>query len=141
MNFPAATPAEIIVDAHIIDAPQKEIELDIDLNGVFLATNGNFHWGNRDLTVAGGLTADMHASAQVTLGVLPDGSISAIVSNVTAEVGPLVPQFTGPNANELDGLIIVGNNHFRQFVQSMIPSQLIPTCTNKIPPRPPDRLS
>jgi hypothetical protein len=134
ITIPAATPAEIIVDANINANPTPAIDLEIDLNGVFLATNGNFHFSNRDLTVAGGLTADMHASAKVNVLVAGDGTLSVFVTDVVAEVGPLEPQFTGPNGNELDGLLIVGNNDFRQFVEGMIQQQLIPTFTDKIPP-------
>src|SRR5205807_1781896 len=68
------------------------------------------------------------------LGVATDGTIAVTVTNVTAIVGPLVPMFTGPDADELDGLLIVGNNDFRMFVENIIQSQLIPTFTNRIPP-------
>ena len=132
INIPAATPAEIVVDTAINTT--QGLDLDIDLNGVFLATTGNFHYQNRDLTVAGGLSADMHASANIQLAVNADGTIAVYVSNITATVGPLVPNFTGPNGNELDGLILVGNNDFRGFVENMIQNTLIPTFTDKIPP-------
>ena len=134
ITIPSAAPAEIIVDAHIIDNPQGAIDLDIDLNGVFLATSGTFHYSNSDLVVAGGISADMHASARVEMGVNPDGTINVTVDNVTAVVGPLTPQFTGSDGNTLDGFIIVGNNDFRTLVEGIVSSQLIPTFTNKLPP-------
>jgi hypothetical protein len=134
INIPSAKPAEIVVDASVIDTPVKGIDLDIDLNGVYLTTTGTFSYNNRTLTVAGGITADMHASARIDLAINPDGTIAVLVENVTSVVGPLVPNFTGPDGNELDGLILVGNNDFRQFVEGMIQQTLIPTFTNKIPP-------
>ncbi len=133
VSIPAATPAEIVVDARVVDSPQA-IDLDIDLNGVFLATTGTFHYNNQDLTVAGGLTADMHASARLLLAVQADGTIAVTVTDVTAVVGPLDPLFTGPDANTLDGFIVVGNNDFRTLVEGIIQSQLIPTFTNRLPP-------
>ena len=54
--------------------------------------------------------------------------------DVTAVVGPLVPQFTGPDGNTLDGFITVGNNDFRTLVENLIQQQLIPTFTDRIPP-------
>ena len=106
----------------------------IDLNGVFLATTGTFHYSTRDLIVAGGISADMHASAHLALAIQPDGTIGVTVSDVTAVVGPLAPQFTGPDGNTLDGFITVGNNDFRMLVENLIQQQLIPTFTDKIPP-------
>lgn len=132
INIPAATPAEITVDTLI--AGPSEIDLSIDLNGVFLGTTGQFNYSNRTLTVAGGISADMHASARMVLSVNTDGTIGVDVQDVTATVGPLVPAFTGPDANTLDGFINVGNNDFRLLVTNIIQQQLIPTFTNKIPP-------
>jgi hypothetical protein len=134
VSIPSATPAEILVDAQVIDTPVPAIELSIDLNGVFLATTGTFQYSGKTLQLAGGLSADMHASAQLTLAVQSDGTIAVGVTNVTAVVGPLVPQFTGPDANTLDGFINVGNNDFRMLVENLIQAQLIPTFTNRIPP-------
>ena len=84
--------------------------------------------------VAGGISADMHASAHLALAVQPDGTIGVTVSDVTAVVGPLVPQFTGPDGNTLDGFITVGNNDFRTLVENLVQQQLIPTFTDRIPP-------
>ena len=134
VTIPAVTPAEILVDAQVIDTPQPAIDLSIDLNGVFLATSGTFQYGGNSLQLAGGLSADMHASARLNLAVQPDGTISVQVTGVTAVVGPLVPAFTGPDANTLDGFINVGNNDFRLLVENIIQSQLIPTFTDRIPP-------
>jgi hypothetical protein len=134
INIPAATPAEIVVDTPVIQSPESAIDLSMDLNGVYLATTGQFHYSNKTLTVAGGISADMHASAHMAIAVQADGSIAVTVSNVTAVVGPLTPQFTGPDANTLDGFITVGNNDFRTLVEGIIQQQLIPTFTNKIPP-------
>ena len=132
INIPAATPAEITVDTLI--AGPSELDLSIDLNGVFLETTGQFNYSNRTLTVAGGISADMHATARMVLSVNTDGTIGVDVQDVTATVGPLVPAFTGPDANTLDGFINVGNNDFRLLVTNIIQQQLIPTFTNKIPP-------
>ncbi len=132
ISIPAATPAEITVDTLI--AGPSELDLSIDLNGVFLQTTGQFVYGNRTLQVAGGISADMHASARMVLSVNTDGTIAVDVQNATATVGPLVPSFTGPDGNTLDGFIRVGNNDFRLLVQNIIQQQLIPTFTDKIPP-------
>ena len=134
ISIPSATPAEIVVDAQVIDAPVSAIDLSIDLDGVFLATTGSFQYSGKTLQVAGGISADMHASARLTLGVQPDGTISVGVTNVTSVVGPLAPSFTGPDGNTLDGFIIVGNNDFRTLVENIIQNQLIPTFTDHIPP-------
>ena len=134
ITIPSATPAEVNVDAKIVDGPTPAIALDIDLNGVFLATSGTFHTSNKNLVVAGGLSADMHASVTLTMGVNSDGTIAVTASNTTATVGPLVPDFTGNDGPTLDGFIQVGNNDFRTIVQNLIQQQLIPTFTNKLPP-------
>lgn len=134
INIPSVTPAEIIADARITNTSGPALELEIDLNGVFLATTGSFHYNNRTLQIDGGLSADMHATVRLDMGALQDGTISVTATNVTADLGALVPMFTGPNANELDGFINVGNNDFRQLIETMIRNQLIPTFTDKLPP-------
>jgi hypothetical protein len=134
ISIPSAKPAEILVDAQVVDTPAPAIELSIDLNSVFLGTSGTFQYGGNTLTVAGGLSADMHASAQLALAVQPDGTIAVDVNDVTATVGALVPAFTGPDANTLDGFIEIGNNDFRTLIEHIIQAQLIPTFTDQIPP-------
>jgi hypothetical protein len=132
ISIPQATPAEIRVDATIAD--DQSIDLSIDLNGVFLGTSGTFQFGNKTMQVAGGISADMHASARLAVGVGQDGAITVDVTDVTAVVGPLDPAFTGPDGDTLDGFIIVGNNDFRALVENIIQQQLIPTFTDRIPP-------
>jgi hypothetical protein len=132
ISIPQATPAEIKVDATI--ANDSAIDLSIDLDGVFLATSGSFQFSNRTLQVAGGISADMHASARLAISVGQDGAIAVDVTDVTAVVGPLSPSFTGPDGDTLDGFIIVGNNDFRALVENIIQDQLIPTFTDRIPP-------
>ncbi|HEV7556760.1 MAG TPA: hypothetical protein VGO00_14945, partial [Kofleriaceae bacterium] len=134
LDIPSVAPGEIVVDATIVDSPVTALDLDIDLNGVFLSTTGTFHNSGTDLAVAGGLSADMHASARLQLGVNDDGSVAVTVTDVTSVVGPLVPSFTGPDADELDGFITIGNNNFRTIVENLIQQQLIPTFTDHVPP-------
>jgi hypothetical protein len=134
IQIPDAEPAQVIVDAKIIHAPTKAIELGIDLNGVFLAMDGTFEFGARTLVIDGGITADMHASARLTLGMATDGSIDVNVTNVTAVVGPLVPAFIGADGDELDAFITIGGNDFRVLVEGLIREELIPTFTDKVPP-------
>ena len=134
VSITSATPAEITVDAQIVDDPAPAIALSIDLDGVFLGTSGSFSYGGNSLTVAGGLAADMHASATLPIALQPDGTIAVTITDVTATVGPLQPSFTGPDADTLDGFIDVGNNDFRTLVEGIIQQQLIPTFTNELPP-------
>jgi hypothetical protein len=76
----------------------------------------------------------MHATARVTLAIDADGAVNAEVQDVTAVVGPLVPAFTGPNGDELDAFITIGNNDFRTLIEDLIRQQLIPTFTDRVPP-------
>jgi hypothetical protein len=134
ISITSATPAEIIVNAPIVDTPAQAIDLSIELNGVFLGTSGTFTFGGSALPVAGGLSADMSATAALQLALQADGTIGVTVTNVTATVGPLTPSFTGSDASTLDGFITVGNNDFQTLVDGVIQQQLIPTFTNKLPP-------
>lgn len=134
ITIPGADPAQVLVDAKVVSSPTKAIDLTIDLNGVFLAMDGTFVFGNRTLVIDGGITADMHAAARLTLGTAADGSIDVGVTNVTAVVGPLVPAFTGPDGDELDAFITIGGNDFRLLVEGLIQEELIPTFTDKVPP-------
>lgn len=134
VDIPAATPAAIITDARIVDDPVKAVDLSIDLTGVFLEMDGTFTFGNRTLVIDGGITADLHASARLTLGLNEDGTIDVGVSAIDAQVGPLVPGFTGANGDELDGLIEIGNSDFRTLIEGLIETELIPTFTDKVPP-------
>lgn len=132
--IPSVTPSNIVVDARIVDTPQPAIALNIDLLGVFLAMTGNVTLAGRPLVVDGGLTADLHAAATITLGTAADGSIAVAVTGATATVGALTPGFVGANGQELDGLITVGSNDFRALIESLLDSQLIPTFTGTLPP-------
>jgi hypothetical protein len=134
VSIPAATPSAIITDARVIDDPVKAIDLSIDLNGVFLEMDGTFAFGNRTLVIAGGITADLHASARLTLSLAEDGTVDVSVSGITAQVGPLVPAFTGADGDELDAFITIGNSDFRVLVEGLIEAELIPTFTDKVPP-------
>lgn len=129
----SVTPTSIVADARIVDAPQPAIDLDIDLFGVFLAMTGNVAIAGRSLVVSGGLTADLHMSAQITLGTAADGSIAVGVATASATVGALTPGFAGTNGTELNGLITVGGNNFHTLIQSLL-GQLVPTFTSKLPP-------
>lgn len=132
--IPKATPAAVIVDAKVIDDPQTAVDLSIDLNGVFLEMDGTFTFGNRTLIIDGGITADLHASARLTLGLAEDGTVQVEVINVVAQVGPLVPGFTGANGDELDAFITIGGSDFRNLIEGLIEAELIPTFTDKVPP-------
>ncbi|MBA2539060.1 MAG: hypothetical protein H0V17_05445 [Deltaproteobacteria bacterium] len=134
VTIPSATPGAIITDARVVDDPVKAIDLSIDLNGVFLEMDGTFAFGNRTLIIDGGITADLHASARLTLGLAEDGTIEVTVSQISAQVGPLVPAFTGDDGDELDAFITIGNSDFRRLIEGLIESELIPTFTDKVPP-------
>ena len=134
VQIPAATPAAVIVDSKVIDDPQQALDLSIDINGVFLEMDGTFKFGNRTLLIDGGITADLHASARLTLGLAEDGTVDVQVINVTAQVGPLVPGFIGANGEELDAFITIGNSEFRTLIEGLIETDLIPTFTDKVPP-------
>ena len=134
ITIPSATPTNIVADARIIDTPQPGIDLKIDLLGVFLAMNGSFTFGGRTLVIDGGITVDLHAAARVTLGTAADGSIQVGVTGVTATIGPLAPDFVGPNGEELDALITIGSTAFRGLIEGLLAGQLIPTFTDRVPP-------
>lgn len=134
VTIPGADPSAVIVDAKVIHSPTKGVDLSIDLNGVFLAMDGTFVFGNRTLVIDGGISADMHAFARLTLAIAEDGSIDVGVTDVTATVGPLVPAFTGPDGDELDAFITIGGNDFRLLVEDLIADELIPTFTEQVPP-------
>ena len=134
ITIPSAVPSQVLVDARVSDTPGPGIDLTIDLDSVNLATTGTLSFSGSNLDVEGGIVADMHASAHLALDVQQDGSIVVTTTDVTAVVGPLVPQFTGPNGDQLNGLIIAGNNNFRTLVENVIQGTLIPTFTDKLPP-------
>ncbi|HMG56381.1 MAG TPA: hypothetical protein VK601_22935 [Kofleriaceae bacterium] len=134
LTIGSATPSNIVVDARIVDGPAPAIELQIDLLGVFLATSGSFTFGGNSLVVAGGITADLQASARLTLGTAADGSIAVAVTDVAASVGPLTPGFTGADGDQLDALITIGNTEFRGLIESLLGGDLIPTFTDRLPP-------
>jgi hypothetical protein len=130
----SVAPANIVVDAKIVDGPAPGVDLKIDLLGVVLGMNGSFTLGSRVLVVNGSITADLHASARLTLGTGDDGSIAVGVSGISATTGQLVPAFQGPNGAELDALIAIANSEFRSVLVGLLGGQLIPTLTDRLPP-------
>lgn len=136
--IPSVAPRDIVVDAQIVGAPQPAIALRIDLTGVVLAMTGQFTLVGDSFTVAGGITADLHATAQLTLGTAQDGAqnraIAVAVTGVTASVGALSPAFTGDQGGELDAFVISGNNAFRTLIEGLLRDRLIPTFTDRLPP-------
>ena len=135
ITIPSVTPANIVVDARIVDGPPPAIELTIDLLGVALAMHGSLTLPSAPaLAVDGGITADLHASARLTLGTAADGSIAVGVTGITASVGPLVPGFTGVNGDALDGIITAAGSSVRPLIEGLIADQLIPTFTSRLPP-------
>jgi len=134
VDIGTVVPNAIVVDATIIDTPAKALELNIDLLGVTLPMTGQFTFQNSTKVVQGGITVDMHATATLTLGVDVDDTIAVEATAVTARVGPLVPAFTGPDGDELNALITIGESDFRAVVEGLISQELIPTFTESIPP-------
>ncbi|HEX8110358.1 MAG TPA: hypothetical protein VF516_21650 [Kofleriaceae bacterium] len=133
IKIPSITPSDIVVDARVIDGPQPAIALNIDLIGVFLAMTGTVQIVGQRLVVAGGLTADFHAAAQLTLGTGADGAIAVTVTGATAGVGALTPNFTGDNGQQLDGLITLGSSDFRALIDGLLAGP-IPAFINQLPP-------
>lgn len=133
ITIPSVTPANIITDARIVDGSQRAIDLKIDLLGVFIAMDGSFTFSGSTLVVDGGITADLHASARLTLGTAADGSIEIGVTGVTAVLGPLVPGFVGANGEDLNAFITVGGAGFRALIEGLL-ADLIPTLTDRLPP-------
>lgn len=133
LTIPSVAPSSIVADARIVDSPSA-IDLKIDLAGVFLAMHGTATLAGRTLAIDGGVTADLHASARLTLGLAPDRSITVGVTGVTASIGPLTPGFQGANADELDALLTLGSSTFRTLIEGLLANQLIPTFTGRLPP-------
>ena len=134
ITVPSVLPENILVDARIVDGPDRGIQLDIDLLGVSVEMEGLFQFAGSTLVIAGGIGADMHASARLSLSTGPDGAIEVGVEAATATVGPLEPGFTGPDGDELDALIALGGNDFRLLIENAIAEVLIPTFTERGPP-------
>ena len=109
VTIPSAEPAEVLVDAKVINSP-KALDLSIDLNGVFLEMDGTFQFGNRTLLIDGGIGADMHATARVTLAIASDGTVDVNVTNITAVVGKKSSCLVGINENYGDVAIFKGIN-------------------------------
>jgi hypothetical protein len=134
ITIPTVSPDDIVVDARIVDSPERAIQVDVDLLGVSIGMEGTFQFVGRTLVIDGSIAADMHAGARLSLATGPDGSIDVGVVGATATVGPLVPSFTGPDGDELDALIALGGNDFRLLIENAIAEQLIPTFTEHVPP-------
>jgi hypothetical protein len=134
ITIPSATPSSIVADARIVAGAQPAIDVKVDLLGVVLAMRGSFTFSGRTLVVDGGITADLHATARLTLGTAADGSITVGVTGVTASVGPLVPGFVGADGEELDALITLGGAGFRAIIEGLLAGQLIPAFTDRVPP-------
>ncbi|TMQ18631.1 MAG: hypothetical protein E6J90_19800 [Deltaproteobacteria bacterium] len=132
ITLPSVTPSDIVADARIVDSPAA-VDLKIDLLGVFLAMHGSATLAGRTLAIDGGVTTDLHATARLTLGLAPDGTIAVHATGVTAGIGPLTPGFVGPNAEELDALLTLGSSNFRALIEGLL-SELIPTFTDRLPP-------
>jgi hypothetical protein len=123
----------VVVDARIIDGAVTGLDLHIDLLGVFLAMDGEFGFGGNISVIEGGIAADLHASARLTLEITPEGRVAAAISDVQAGIGPLTPMFEGPDGEELNALIALGESDFRALVEGLIAEELIPTFTDGLP--------
>lgn len=124
----------VVVDAEILSGPLTGIVLHIDLLDIFLAMDGVFAYDQDQWLIEGGLAADMHASALVSLEMLDDGQLAVAVTDVEASVGPLAPEFVGEDGDTLNGFIAVSGSNFRRVIEGMITEELIPTFTDGLPP-------
>ncbi|HEU4730919.1 MAG TPA: hypothetical protein VFT22_23650 [Kofleriaceae bacterium] len=138
LTITAVTPTDIIADARIVDSPTRAIDLDIGLFGVFLGMQGQLTvtttTGTTVLTIDGGITVDLHASARLTLETAADGSLAVGLTDVTASISQPVPDFHGTSGEALDGLITTIGSDFRTRIEGLITTQLIPTFTGGLPP-------
>lgn len=134
IQIPSVGPTKIVVDARIVQDPAPALELHVDLLGVALAMTGEFRFSGDTMIIDGGITADLHASATLTLALGADGGVDVTATGVTARVGPLVPAFVGPDGDELNALITIGESDFRVLVEGLLSQELIPTFTDRVPP-------
>lgn len=132
ITIPAATPFDVVVDAEIIDTPEPGIELFLDLVDVYLDMDGQLTVAGNTWLIDGGIAADMYAFAQITMDASGDGVV-VNVSDVAAAVGPLTPMFTGPDGDELNAFVTLGEYELRTLVESLVADQLIPTFTSELP--------
>ena len=134
VEIPSVAPSNLIVDARIVDSPQPAIELTMDLIEVALAMHGSFTLGSTTLIIDGGVTADLHASARLTLTTAEDGSVHVAVGEIAATVGQLVPGFTGRDGAELSALLAIASSQFHGLIEGLLRTQLVPTLTERLPP-------
>jgi hypothetical protein len=134
VEIPSVTPANLVVDARIVDSPAPALALTIDLLGVALGMRGNFTLNTTTLVVEGGVTADLHATARLTLTTGEDGAIRVGVTDIAATVGQLVPGFTGRDGAELSALLAITSSQFHGLIEGLLRTQLIPTFTEQLPP-------
>lgn len=124
---------EVLADVEIFDGPVTGVELHVDLIGIYLDMDGVFAFGGDEWIIDGGLVADMHASAQVTIELGDDGQVAVAVSDITATVGPLSPQFVGADGDELNAFIALNDSNFRGIIETLITDELVPTITDGLP--------
>lgn len=132
VTIPAVTPADVVVDAEIVDDPSRGVALFLDLSGVYLAMSGQLTVAGNSWDVDGGIAADMHAFAQVSIENTEDGVV-ATVTDVAAGVGPLTPMFTGPDGDELNAFVTLGEHDLRTLVDTLVTDELIPTFSDQLP--------
>lgn len=134
ITIPAVTPADVVVDAEIISESDTEqgVDLFFDLTGVYLEMDGELAVAGNTWVVEGGIAADMYAFARVTVAVTTAGAV-ATVSDASAAVGPLTPMFTGPDGDELNAFVTLGEHELRTLVEALVAEELIPTFTGGLP--------
>lgn len=132
VSIPGVTPADVVVDAEIFSDTEQGVDLFIDLVGVQLEMDGELAVAGNTWVVDGGIAADMYAFARVTVAVTTSGVV-ATVTDTAAVVGPLTPLFAGPDGDELNAFVTLGEHELRTLVETLVADELIPTFTGELP--------
>jgi hypothetical protein len=132
ITIPSANPASIIVDAAVVhlteqrDPARHRPPRRVPRDGWHLLVRSRPHSRS---TAASRRT--LHGSARLAIGVASDGSVDVDRQQRHCHRRPARPEFTGPDGDELDAFITIGNNDFRQLIEGVISAELIPTFTDR----------
>lgn len=133
LSVTGVTVGDAIVDVAIVD--QSGLELSLNINDVFVQTDGDLDLFDAHFDLEGGLRVDISGRLSIDLHIDEDEQITSSMTVHDFGISTIRPAFTGNDGEFFNALISLGsvNQTFRELVENEIGGELINEFLGVIP--------
>ena len=133
LSVKSVTVGDAIVDIAILDG--RGLALQLNVNDVYIGTDGELNLLDNHFLLEGGLRADLNAALTIELEVSEDGQISSDMTVDSFGVTGIRPEFTGNHGEFFNALITLGSvqRTFQEIIEDQVGGELINEFIGVVP--------